>query len=103
MPNILLSADGPIRAYSVPEEIYANLSDWIDRFYDWMAHAPEAAALRQVFPSGTIGFRFTEEDFIMYLNSVAFPDQPSVLVEEMDADALSNLPNSFRNCPYYNF
>ena len=103
MKHVLLSADGPIRVYSVPDAVAADLLGWAERFYEWMQHAPEAATLRQVFPSGDIGFCFNEEDFVHYLSSVIFPDQPVSLVEELEADELSDLPEPYRSYPYYYF
>ena len=100
MKQILLSADGPIRVYSVPDEVAADLYEWADRFRDWMQNAPEASCYRTVFPSGTIGLCFNEEDFIQYLNNVAFPEQPSVFVQEVEED---NIPEAFRSCPWFNF
>ena len=103
MTPVILSADGPIRVYSVPDEVAADLHGWADRFYTWMQHAPEAAACRRVFSDGTIGLCFNEEDFIAYLNNVTFPDQPSVMVTELTADAPSDLPAPFSSYPYFNF
>jgi len=103
MNNVLLSADGPLRVYSVPDEVAADLRGWADRFREWMLHAPEAACYRRAFPSGAIGLCFNEEDFIAYLNNVIFPDQPSVLTESFDADDSSCLPEPFCSYPQYNF
>ena len=103
MKHVLLSADGPIRVYSVPDEVAADLYEWADRFRDWMQNAPEASCYRTVFPSGTIGLCFTEEDFIQYLNNVAFPEQPSSLLEELGWANPLHLDEPYRSYPRYNF
>lgn len=100
MKNVLLSADGPVNVYSLPDEAADDLHKWIDHFYDWMQSSPEAARYRNIFPSGTIGLCFNERDFIQYLNNVAFPDQPSVFVQEVEED---NIPEAFRSCPWFSF
>ena len=88
MQPVLLSADGLIRIYSVPE----------------------AASYRTIFSGGTVGLCFHEAGFIQYLNNAAFPNQPSVILQEFEwadpillSERFVPIPISFLNmhgsCP----
>ena len=102
MKNILLSADGPVRVYSVPDEVATDICEWADRFRDWLHTAPEAAPHRFQTKYG-VGLRFTEADFIAYLNTVAFPAQRSCLVEELGFINPRNAPEPICSYEWYNF
>jgi len=96
MKNIILSADGPEKVYSVPDRVADNLEDWCYLFCSvWLPTAPEAAKYR----TGDC-LCFDEDDFIMeYLNRVEFPEEPSMCVERIDG----LIPEQYENCPRFNF
>ena len=46
----------------------------------------------------------TEADFIEYLNTCVFPDRESKMIKNLGwTDLGKNLPEEYRNIPYYNF
>lgn len=80
MKNVLLSADGEISAFSVPDEAAEHLEQYCQEFCcNWLYESPDAEKYR-VKMSGTVGVCYNEKDFIDYLNQYVF-DEPSVLVE----------------------
>jgi len=103
MKEVLLSADGDVCVYSVPDTVADDLPEWGDRFRQWMRTAPEAARYRLVLSGGGICLSFNERDFVRYLNEVAFPDQPSELVSELGCVDPWSIPEPFGGIPWYNF
>lgn len=83
MKLILLSADSPPSVYSVPDAVAENLNDHCIKFYQWLETSPHAEKYRL-----DTGHCYSHPDFIEYLNTWIFPDEPSTLVEE--------LPNTWR-------
>ena len=85
MKKVLLSHDGKMKMYLVPDEVADNLKDYCMSFAcDWIMNDPNAQKLRVITPSGIIGYIFGAQDFIDYLNDFIFPSQKSILVDEMD-------------------
>lgn len=103
MQRIILSADGALQLCLVPEEVAADLPGWADRFQDWMRTAPEASCFRRVFPSGSIGLCYNEEDFIAWLAETVFPDSPARVLETLGFIHPLRLPEPLRSLPRYNF
>ena len=97
MKQVILSADGPAKVYLVPDRVADNLEDWCFLFCSgWLPTAPEAAKYRV---GG--GLCYNEDDFIEYLNTVEFPDEPSTLVEEIAWE--TPIPEKYADCPRFNF
>ena len=85
MKKVLLSHDGKMKMYLVPDEVADNLKEYCMHFgFDWLMNDPNAQKLRVITPSGIIGYIFGAQDFIDYLNDFIFPNQKSTLVGEMD-------------------
>ena len=104
MKNVLLSADGEISVFSVPDEVADHLEKYCLEFWcHWLHESPDAEKYR-VKMGNMIGVRFTEKDFIEYLNKYRFPDTPSVFVENLGWTSLGeDLPEAYRDLPYFNF
>ncbi len=100
MKNVVISADGDRKVYSVPDKVADNLSKYCNRFRtQWLPRNPHAKKYRI-----RGGLCYNEEDFIEYLNTWVFPNQKSVLVENLgwiDFDA--ELPAPYTDCPQFNF
>ena len=91
MKNILLSADGDIKVYSVPDIVADNLKHYCLRFIDWVQKQKIIC--------------FDETAFIEYLNSRFFPKEPSVYVETTNLAEISckEWPKEYKKMPYFNF
>lgn len=102
MKNVILSADGDSVVYSVPDEVADNLEKFCIEFADtWLHKSPQAKKYRI---SGSMCVCYNEADFIEYLNKYLFPNQPSILVENLGWTELGkNLPEEYREYPYFNF
>ena len=96
MKNVILSADGPMRVYSVPDKIADSLEGacWYFRSI-WIYDGPESKRLTRKDTAW-----FNEKDFIDYLNHWETPEFQSVLVEELCGD---EIPEQYRDCPRYDF
>ena len=103
MKHVLLSADGPIRLCAVPDPVAEDLPEWADRFRAWMETAPEAAHHRHVFPGGEVGLAFNEQDFIVWLAEVAFPEQPAAVLEDLGHINPRRAAAPVRSLEWYNF
>lgn len=104
MKNILLSADGEISVYSVPDEIANNLRTHCIRFCtEWLYESPDASKYYCSDPSGETCLCYDESDFIDYLNNFVC-DTPSVLVERLtDVYEYGEVPKKYRGLPHFNF
>ena len=99
MKNIVLSADGERKVYSVPEAVADCLYEYCLDFEKWIQSSPNAKKYRT-----RRGYGFDEDDFIEYLNTWIFPEQKSVLVENLGwIDFESELPKPYTGCPQFNF
>ncbi len=96
MKYILLSTDGPISLYEVPDKIAKNLCEYCIEFLKWAEHGPEAKRL-------TKGY-FPEEEFIIYLNTVVHPNYiyKSKFIKTLD-NSTADIPNEYSDLPYFNF
>ena len=97
MKNVILSADGSLRVYSVPDKIADNLEGacWYFRSI-WIYDGPESKRLIQ-----NDIVRYNDKDFIDYLNNWEMPEYNSVLIE--DLGSIENLPEQYKDCPRYSF
>ena len=100
MKNIVISADGDRKVYSVPDVVADNLREYCIEFCaNWLRNDPHAKKYRK---GGMTCF--DEDDFIEYLNTWIFPNQKSVLVKNLGwVDFDSQLPAPYTNCPQFNF
>ncbi len=100
MKNVLLSADGNIKVYSVPDIVADNLNKYCLRFTDWVKKNPEKCLVEK-----NIVLAFDETDFIEYLNSRFFPQEPSVYVETLKFADISykEWPKEYKKMPWFNF
>ena len=100
MKKVILSADGDSILYSVPDAVADNLEEYCLEFCsDWLRNSPDAERYR-------VGKAvcYTEADFIEYLNTYVFPDRESKMIKNLGwTDLGKNLPEEYRNIPYYNF
>ena len=99
MKNVILSADGECVVYSVPNEVADNLREYCIEFCDeWLWKSPNAKKYRS-----KNGVCYNEEDFIEYLNTVLYPDRPSIKLKTFRAADGEEVPEEYRKYPYYNF
>ena len=103
MKKVLLSHDGKMKMYLVPDDVADNLRKYcMDFAFDWIMNDPNAQKLRVTTPSGKIGYMFGAQDFIDYLNDLIFPTQKSIPVGEMDFYDYE-IPNEYNDIPWFNF
>ena len=100
MKNVVISADGDRKVYSVPDVVADNLREYCIEFCgNWLMNSPNAKRYRK---GGMCCFN--EDDFIDYLNTWVFPDQKSVLVANLGwIDFREKLPEPYRDDPSFNF
>lgn len=103
MKNVLLSADGEISLFSVPDEVADHLEDYCLEFCcNWLHKSPDAAKYR-VKMGGMVGVCFNEKDFIDYLNQYVC-QEPSVWVRALSGVYAGDpLPKEYAALPYFNF
>lgn len=97
---MILSADGPLTVYSVPDAVAENLEEYCNTFCnEWLQKDPNAEKYRH----GNC-VCYTERDFIEYLNTWIFPNHKSVLIENLGwVDLDAKLPAPYTDCPKFNF
>ena len=99
MKKVILSADGPVGLYSVPDVVADNLHEYCLAFCDWLNDSPDAAKYRHFSKDIGTFLAYTQEDFIDYLNKYVFPMDPSEKLEEMGWP----LPDECKTLPRFNF
>jgi len=99
MKNVMLSADGSSKVYSVPDIVADNLEDYCFQFIDWLYSSPQA---QKYIKDGA--YVYNESDFIEYLDNIKFVDEQCVFVENLGfVNNFSELPEKYTNIPYFNF
>ena len=79
MKYVLLSADGEISVFSVPNKVAYNLQKYCLEFCcNWLYQSPEAAKFR-VQMGDTVGVCYDEKDFIDYLNQYICDEQSTLI------------------------
>ena len=100
MKYIIISADGDSMVYFVPDEAADHLEKYCLSFCDtWLHTNPDAEPYRM----GSV-VSYDEKDFIKYMNTWAFPERPSVFIEnigQVESDA--DIPEKYRECPVFHF
>ncbi len=101
MKHVILSADGDSKVFSVPDAVAEHLSKHCLYFCTkWLRTSRHAKKYR--LPGGVVCYN--EEDFIEYLNTWKYPDQPSTLVENLGWIVHErDIPEQYRHCPRFNF
>ena len=101
MKYVLLSADGEISVFSVPDKVANNLQKYCLEFCcNWLYQSPEAAKFR-VQMGDTVGVCYDEKDFIDYLNSSSKNIRPIATLTDVYGE--ENLPKEYIGLPYFNF
>lgn len=102
MQYILLSTDGPISLYEVPEEIAKELTKYCIEFLKWAENGPEAKRFKK-------GYR-PEQEFINYINNVVnknciYKSQLIKTIANTDEEKLQALEvtEPYKDYPYFNF
>lgn len=100
MKNVVISADGDRKVYSVPDVVADNLDKYCMEFCSkWLWESPNAERYRV---GG--GVCYNEDDFIEYLNRWLFPNEKSVLIKNLGwIDFKDSLPKPYDECPEFNF
>lgn len=103
MKQVLLSADSEIRVFAVPDEVADHLEAYCLEFCcNWLHQSPDAAKYRVKMGGMTVA-RYTEMDFIMYLNQFIC-GEPSVWIATLaGVYAENDVPQAYRGLPYFNF
>ena len=100
MKYIIISADGDSMVYFVPDEAADHLEKYCLSFCDtWLHTNPDAEPYRM----GSI-VSCDEKDFIKYLNTWIFPEQPFIFIKnigQVESDA--DIPEKYRECPVFHF
>ncbi len=99
MKRVLLSADGEISVFNVPDEVADNLEQYCLEFCrDWLHKSPDAEKYRTQMG----GVCYNEKDFIDYLNQYIC-DEQSALIALTDVCVGDELPAEYKELPYFNF
>lgn len=103
MKNVLLSADGEISVFAVPDPVADDLEKYCLEFCcNWLHKSPDAEKYRTKM-GGMVVVRYSEQDFIDYLNRYVC-DEPSVLVTRLTGVyGEDKLPEEYIGLPYFNF
>ena len=102
MKRVVLSHDGPLNVYLVPEEVEENLEEYCLEFCGKWIHKDENAKKFKV--QG--GVCYGSDDFIDYLNEHIFPDKKSIFVEaiEVESDVWDEpWPKTYHGMKWFNF
>lgn len=103
MREVILSHDSEAVVYSVPAAVAADLEAYcMDFAANWVWHGPENGKFLRRFGENQFGAVFGAADFIAYLNTWVFPDQPSQPVAALGC-WMEELPDAYRSYPKYNF
>ena len=100
MKEVILSTDGDSIVYMVPDAVGDYLEEYCLEFRsNWLSNSPESENYRI---DGSLFY--TEKDFIDYLNAYVFPDCESKMLKNLGwTDLGDNLPEEYKDHPYFNF
>ena len=100
MKYVLLSADGEISVFAVPDEIANNLEKYCLEFcHEWLHKSPDAAKYRVKIGGGF----YNEKDFIDYLNQYVCEEQSTLIATLAGVYDEDSLPEEYIGLPYFNF
>lgn len=103
MKDVLLSADGAISVFRVPDAVADDLEHYCLEFScRWLHESPDAAKYR-MNRGDTVSVCYNERDFIAYLNEYVCKE-PSVLITTIpNVFCAEDLPEEYTGQPYFNF
>jgi hypothetical protein len=106
MKTVLLSADGDVSAYEVPDIVANHLTEYCGKFHEWLWNSPHAERFHvTIGDSHGVGFR--ETDFVEYLNVWIFPEEPSRFIETVGTfDVMASertVPETYKDYAWLNF
>ena len=103
MKQVLLSADGAISVYRVPDAVAENLEKYCLEFScRWLHESPDAARYR-VKRGSAVVVCYTEKDFIEYLNRYICAELSSLVTTLPNVYSKKELPKEYSGLPYFNF
>ena len=103
MKNVLLSADGEISVYCVPDHVADNLEKYCLEFScRWLHESPDAATYR-VKRCDDIVVCYNEKDFIAYLNQYVCDEPSTLLATLVNVFCAEDAPEEYCGLPYFNF
>lgn len=105
MAELILSADGDLSLYSVPEAVVKNIEMFSMEFDRWMRSSPYGERYREELVEDGMSYtcvQYDETDFIQYLNQYVFPEQPSALLEWV-CRFDDEIPKKYEGIPWKNF
>lgn len=103
MKRVLLSADGEISVFNVPDEVADNLEQYCLEFCrDWLHKSPNAEKYRTKM-GDVIGVCFNEKDFIDYLNQYVCKEQSRLIAVLTDVYCEDEVPREYAGLPYFTF
>ena len=102
MKNILLSADGEISVYRVPDYAADELDEYCETFFRWMKESPDAQRYR-FNVNGVACVQYDETDFIRYLNEYVCNERSEIIETLAGVYDEKSVPEKYRGLPYYNF
>ena len=102
MKYILLSTDGPISLYEVPDKIAKDLTKYCIDFLKWTENGPENKRFKKGY--------LPEQEFINYLNSVVNKNYiyKSKLIKTIantdeEKNQVLEIVEPYKDYPYFNF
>ena len=103
MKQVLLSADGEISVYCVPDAVAEKLEKYCLEFScRWLHESPDAARYR-VKRGSAVVVCYTEKDFIEYLNRYICTEPSSLVTTLHNVYCKEELSEEYRSLPYFNF
>ncbi|MBR5379170.1 MAG: hypothetical protein IK140_01400 [Clostridia bacterium] len=99
MKKVILSADGPLGLYLVPDIVADSLHEYCLAFCDWLNDSPDAAKYRHFSKDIGTYIAYSQEDFIDYLNKYVFPMDQSEKLAEIGWP----LQDEYKTLPRFNF
>ena len=101
MKEVILSADGDLTVYSVPDAVAEHLEKYCLDF----CRRLQNTSLGEKYKNKDGVYCYTEADFIEYLNRTVFPREKSVPVKNLGSPVWrgEELPEEYRGLPWFNF
>lgn len=100
MKEVILSADGDLTIYSVPDAVAENLYKYCMDFN----YRLQYTSFGEKYMNADGVYCYTEADFIDYLNQYVFPQERSEPIRTLGPfDLITQLPEPYRNLPRFNF
>lgn len=102
MKEVVLSHGSEAMLYLVPDPVAEQLDEYCSAFAcHWLWESPHAERYRKMV-NGIRCIVYGVPDFIEYLNTWVYPNQPSSLVGMLGCDC-HELPEQYKDYPQFNF